>query len=246
MKTLLTIIILTACQVIIAQKSGKDYFNLAEQKSVNGKMKKAYKYYYKAAELDKNYVYYVKAAEAYWLSNNMDKKKNKDKVELLYNKSMSLQSWNIEGLLSRANYWEYMANYTLALRNLDSLLIRDKSNKEGYLLKAKIYMMKKDTVNAFLVYDAALKNIVDVKDRASIYNNKGTQCYFKGYWLQCIESYQQSIKINGQFNFYWNCLLSSAYYYTGNKEKACYYFELCDVKKYPKAKNEAELIEKCK
>jgi tetratricopeptide (TPR) repeat protein len=246
MRIILSIIFLLLCQAIIAQKTGKEYYVLAEQKSVNGKLKKAYEYYYKAAELDKNYFYYVKAAEAYFLSHNNSKSKNVKRTLYLYNKSMKLKNWNLEGLLSRARYFNYIAQYTNALNDLDSLLVKDTLNTEGYLLKAEIYMMKKDTSQAFATYKNGLTNIAEEKEKARIYNHKGTHCYFKQYWQQSILAYQQEIKIKGQDKFINNCFLSSAYYYVGEKDNACYYYKFCDINKYPSLKTKNELINICR
>jgi tetratricopeptide (TPR) repeat protein len=245
MRSLYLLILLFVTFLLNAQSRGIGYYNLAEEKAVHGKLKKAYKYYYKAAELDNNYIYYVKAAEAYWLSHNMDKKENKSQVERLYNKSMNLKNWNVEGLISRASYWEYLANYKLALQDLDSLLVRDTANLDGYLKKANIYLSKKDTATGFRIYALAIKNTSN-SNRANIYTQKGSYCYIKGYWQESVNSYLQALELTDKVMFKHYCFLSSSYYNLGKTDKACYYFELCDISKWTSLKLKDEMKLNCR
>ena len=93
MRILLSLVLFTMNYIIYAQKSAQAYYELAQQKSIQGKLKQAYNYYYKAGELDHNYLYYVKAAEAYFLSHNNSKTENIKQTLSLYNQSMKLKNW---------------------------------------------------------------------------------------------------------------------------------------------------------
>jgi len=224
-----------------------DYYNLAEKKSYEGNMRKAYENYLKAAELSKNYIYYVKSAEAYYLSHNNSKEKNRKRTESLYNKSFSLKEWNKEGLLSRAKYNLYLARYKSSLSDLDSLLVRDSSVIDGYLLKASIYLEKKDTINAYYTYKLALRK-APVNQWAQVYLEMGSNYYVRRLWKDCSEAYLKAYELIGKDKFtdYNYCNLSSALFQIGKVNDACYYFKFCNINKRPTLKGRDELLKQCK
>lgn len=246
MKLLFTLTILPS--IIFSQNHDTTELRvLAEKFSGMGKFKKSYTYYYKLAEKSKNYTYYIKAAETFAYSHNTGKEKNNKHVEYLYNKSMVLKPWNTLCLLSRAEYDYNRAYYIGAIRDIDSLLVRDPTNTEAYLIKTKIYMEKRDTTNAFRIYDIAISKVTK-DDGVRIYLDKGYRCYLKGFWKQSIDSYLTILKTYGTdklLSIHY-CNLSADYYQLGEDMEACKYFKWCEVEKYHGLYDKEALIKLCK
>jgi tetratricopeptide (TPR) repeat protein len=231
-------------QAFSQKKDANFYVNAAEKDWSDGKMKRAYENYYKAAELSKNYLYYIKAAEAYCFGHNSSKDKTKETIENLYNKSFQLKEWNTEGLLSRAEYNRFMARYESVFSDLDSLIKRDSTCLDAYLLKASTHLEKRDTTNGFRTYYLATKKAP--KDKlAKVYLEQGGDCYIRNLWPKCIDSYLKALELIGETNFktFHYCNLSSAYSNMGDMTKACKFFKFCD--KRPGLKDKDILIKTC-
>lgn|GEM_PF-6602859 len=228
----LTLIILSLLtdSCIPKRKTAKEYEELADKYFTAAKEKKAAKIMEKAVELDnKNPDLYVKLAEMYSYSLNTDKFKNYKKIELTYNKVMDLAHWYEPGLLSRANFFYSRSEYREALRDVDSLLSRYKTNTDAYLLKGKIYYEKKDTTNGNAVYRLALKNVPS-KDLHQIYQDKAYYEFNLSLYNNAIADYLTVLKLVGGVRFYSYCELSWAYYCISKRDSSCYYNDLCDKK----------------
>lgn len=230
-----------------AQINENLYFQKGSEFEEKGKFKKAFKYFEKAALTSNNHLYYVKAAEIYVIAFGSKEKKDLDKVMWLYNKSLTIKSWNEETLLSRAQFFEFKLQHKLALEDLDSLIKRIPSNTTAYTRKAAIYMTKKDTITAFKVYDEILIRS-DSLSRALILMEKGAQCYIRDFWNSATISLQKGINIKGKQETpnYYICMLASAYLHIGKSEKACEYYKLCDHKQPMNLKGKKDLDEGCR
>ena len=225
----LTLIILSLFtdSCIPKRKTAKEYEELADKYFTAAKEKKAAKILEKAIELNnKNPDLYVKLAEIYSYALNTDKFKNYKKIEFAYNKAMGLVPWYEPALLSRANFFDSRSRYRDALDDVDSLLVRYKSNTDAYLLKGKIYYGKKDTANGNTAYRAALKNISS-KDFYRIYQDKAYYEFNLNLYNNSISDYLAVLKLIGGVRFYSYCELSWAYLNLNKADSACFYYDLC-------------------
>ncbi len=223
---LIILLLLTYSRVLHGQ-TAKEYEELADKYFTAAKHKKAAKTLEKAIALDKkNPDLYVKLAEIYSYSLNPDKFKDHQKITLTYNKAMELVNWYEPALLSRANFHNTMSEYRDALDDLDSLLVRYKTNTDAYLLKAQIYYGKKDTAHGNAAYRTALKNIPS-KNFYEIYLDKARYEFRLNLYDNCISDYLTTLKLMGGVRFYSYCELSWAYLNINKTDSACYYYDLC-------------------
>ncbi len=240
-----TLIFISLSSCIHKNKTGKQYYEIAEKYYQNGRAKKASYYYYKAAEMDKKYDYYVKAAQSYSLSHNIFQLKHFERTLQILNKSFQLVPWNKEALYERAQFFEYCTKYNQAIVDLDSLISKYPSYVEGYKLKGKILIFQRDLRNGLAAFDNAISK-VSRKDLQLIYNYKGFSCHQKGYWRESANAYQQELKLVGDSCFGSNyCYLSSAYYNLGIKDSSCFYFKKCAINKYPALNSKEEMVKLC-
>jgi tetratricopeptide (TPR) repeat protein len=246
MKIIRFLFLIFTLQTFGQEKDANFYFNTAENAMINGKTKRAYKNYFKAAELSKNYIYYIKAAEAYSFSHNTSKDKTKERIAFLYNKSLEIKPFNTECLLSRAGYKRFDAEYESALNDLDTLIKRDSSCIDAYLLKASTLLEIRDTTNGFKAYDLAI-NKAPQSRLSEIYLKLGGDCYVRNYWTRCILGYTKALDLIGETNFkeYFYCNLTSAYSNIGDVSNSCKFYKRCNISKRPWLKNAEVIIKNC-
>jgi tetratricopeptide (TPR) repeat protein len=246
MKNIYFFFIIFSLQAFGQEKDANFYAKAAEKDWIAGKLKSAYKNYYKAAELGKNYLYYIKSAEAYCFGHNNSKEKTRQTIESLYNKSFEIKPFNTEGLLSRAGYKRFDAEYESALNDLDTLIKRDSNCIDAYLLKASTLLEIRDTTNSFKTYDLAIKKAPQSR-LSEIYLKLGGDCYVYNHWTRCIFGYTKALDLIGETNFkeFFYCNLTSAYSNIGDLSNSCKFYKRCDISKRSWLKNAKVIIKNC-
>jgi hypothetical protein len=245
-KSLMLGILMLFVSQLVSQKNAAYYYELGEKYRLQHKLNKAYKNYYKAAELGLNQHYYVKAAEAYYLCHDLKKVETIKKTNDIYNKSIWAKRWNSEILTSRAGFLKYLSNGKDALVDLDTVLKYDPKYLDAIFLKAEILMSNRDTSKAFSLYNSSVGLFSDTIHKIAIYNHKGGMCYIKKYWKEAVVAFEKAINIGGEDKFYHSCWLSSAYQGIGNQDSACYWYKKCNTQRYPNIYFKEEIVKKCK
>ena len=239
-----SLLLLSSC--FPKKQTAQDYKELAIEFEKRNKFKNAIKALQKASELDKKDPdIYVFMAEyyAFYLKQNY---KNQRLILDTYNKAIHLNSWYEPVLISRAKYFYNISEYKYAIDELDSLLIRYPKNINAYLLEAKIYYEKKDTVTGNYVYNQALRN-VSGKDIYKIYDEKAFREFNLKLYRSSINDYLHELRLIDGVQFTSYCQLSWAYLNINKKDSACYYYDLCSKKWYNHAGVDTDLLDKsCK
>ncbi len=210
------------------------------------RLRKAYRKYYEAAKLSRNPEYYVWAAYAYYLGYDVSKNRHADRTRELFNESFNISPWNTFALQERSKYYHYQGRNEDCIRDIDSLLKRDKANLEAYLLKASIYMAWRDTVRAFKVYDEGLSQVTKSRDKRELLLGRAFNASYKGLWKEAKSSYLRALSIADTSYFRGYCSLGLAYYNLGMKDSACYYLENCAKEKTLANWNQKKLMSICK
>lgn len=242
---LLFLSLLFSCKI---EKDSAYYYAKSNELWFKNKPKSSYKMILKAIKVDpKNDSLYVRAAYCYQFAYLKDyKEKSYDqKIRGFYNKSLDLKPWNANAILSRAQYDLDHHRTALVLRNLDSLLVRDKKNVRAYCMKAQIYSYgggNSDSAKYFENFNEGLKNITE-KDKPLLYGNIIGGYLLAKNWEMAKYYELLSLKIKTQEN---TNNLAVCYYKMCQMDSACYYFKEKLCSGYPCGIYKDSLKIKCK
>lgn len=222
---LIFLVLFTTC--IPKRKSALEYKELGDRYRLNAKMKKSAKAIERAAELDPNNSdIYVDLAEA--IMSAWTGKKANSRIREAYNTAFRIQPWSIKALLSRAKYHEFNSEYKFAERDLDSLLKRDASNLEAYLLKASLHFHDKDTSGFNILRSAYDK--VSLNERSMLVHAMAFKELNLELYERSINNYKKEEILVGKKYSSTSCALAWAYSQIGNQDSTCFYYKMCEEK----------------
>lgn len=238
-------ILLNSCQT---KKDAAYYLALSDKVWFKEKYKKAYKLMMKAIAADpKNDSLYVRAAYCYQYAylKHRNEKSYDEAIRELYNKSLDLRPWNANALLGRAQYDFSHNRYSLVLRYMDSLLVRDKKNAQAYWYKAMVFSSQGtfgDSIKYFQNFNEGLKNIEEW-EKPRLYTQIVSVYLTTKNWemAKYYELKSMAIKLKENTNN-----LAVCYYKLGQLDSACYYFAENKCNGYPCGLFKDSIKIKCK
>ncbi len=230
--------------MVFSQKDASDIAEKARIYALNGKAKKAYKFYYKAALLQKNNPdYYVEAARNYSSFSELSIEKNKKHFNSMLNEAFHIKPWYNKAILVRVDKYTSFGKYKLALEDLDSLLKRENKNEDAYRKKIEIYMKKSEYEKADVIYNQSIKLFDATNGLLGIIGEYRYRCYQENLFEECKNAALLFRKNKEDTSN--DCYLAYSYYNLNNPDSACYYFKNCDIQKMSTLKMKDELKKVC-